>query len=175
MNAAPQSVESSGFQRLRRFLSGVVMLGVLGMGAELLLIGHTDGLSQLVPVVLLLVAALVLGWSVVRPRSMTVWGVRLAMTAFVTSGLVGVVLHYRGNEAFELEMYPTLSGAGLVYETLTGATPVLAPGSMALLGLVGLAATYRHPAVGRAPWAGPADVPDSADSDDPIESEEDPS
>ena len=63
------------------------------------------------------------------------------MLSSVASGLAGVILHYRGNEAFELEMYPTLSGAALVFETITGATPVLAPGSMALLGLVGLAAT----------------------------------
>jgi hypothetical protein len=56
-----------------------------------------------------------------------------------------VGLHYHGNEEFELEMYPSLSGMQLVSETLTGATPVLAPGSMALLGVVGLASTYRHP------------------------------
>lgn len=35
-----------------------------------------------------------------------------------------------------------MSGLELVRETLTGATPVLAPGSMILLGLVGLAAVH---------------------------------
>jgi hypothetical protein len=35
----------------------------------------------------------------------------------------------------------------LISKTLTGATPVLAPGSMSLLGVVGLAFTYRHPAL----------------------------
>jgi hypothetical protein len=39
-------------------------------------------------------------------------------------------------------MYPTMSGVPLIVSTLTGATPVLAPGSMSLLGLVGLAVTY---------------------------------
>ena len=67
------------------------------------------------------------------------------MLAFVASGGLGVALHYRGNEAFELEMYPSRAGFELVRETLTGATPVLAPGSMSLLGLVGLVVTYRHP------------------------------
>jgi hypothetical protein len=33
----------------------------------------------------------------------------------------------------------------LISKTLTGATPVLAPGSMSLLGLIGLAFTYGHP------------------------------
>jgi hypothetical protein len=70
------------------------------------------------------------------------------MVLFVASGVVGVVLHYQGNQAFELEMSPSRAGLSLITKTLTGATPVLAPGSMALLGLVGLAFTYRHPALG---------------------------
>jgi hypothetical protein len=59
--------------------------------------------------------------------------------------VIGVGLHYTGNAEFEVEMYPSLSGLALVGGALTGATPVLAPGSMTLLGLVGLAYTYRHP------------------------------
>ena len=65
------------------------------------------------------------------------------MMLFVGSGVLGVGLHYRGNHEFEREMYPTMAGMELVRNTLTGATPVLAPGSMALLGLVGLAAVHR--------------------------------
>jgi hypothetical protein len=61
--------------------------------------------------------------------------------------VLGVGLHYDGNEEFELEMYPTMAGVELVQNTLTGATPVLAPGSMTLLGLDGLAHTYRHPSL----------------------------
>ncbi len=137
------------------------MLGVLGMGAELLLIGHIDDGYQFVPVIVLVVVAMALAWSVVRPRRLTVWVVRLAMLSSVASGLVGVILHYRGNEAFELEMYPTLSGPALLFETVTGATPVLAPGSMALLGLVGLAATYHHPALAGPTGSARADSVDS--------------
>ena len=133
-------------ERLRRFLNAVVLVGVVGMATELLFIGHTDGWYQLVPVVLLTAIAVAMVWRLARPRRLTVWVVRTLMMASVASGVVGVVLHYRGNEAFELEMYPTLSGAALMFETITGATPVLAPGSMALLGLVGLAATYHRPA-----------------------------
>jgi hypothetical protein len=40
-----------------------------------------------------------------------------------------------------------MMGFELVRNTLTGATPVLAPGSMSLLGLVGLAQVYRHPSL----------------------------
>jgi hypothetical protein len=117
------------------------------MSTELLLIGHVEGTAQLVPLVLLTASALCLVWDALRSRAVTVWSVRVVMLSSVVSGLVGVVLHYRGNEAFELEMYPSMSGATLLLETVTGATPVLAPGSMALLGLVGLATTYDHPAL----------------------------
>lgn len=123
------------------------MLGVVGMGTELLLIGHVEGVFQLVPVTLLGAGAAALVWNAARPRALTVWVVRLAMASFVASGLVGVILHYQGNREFELEMSPSMSGTALLLETVTGATPVLAPGSMTLLGLVGLATTFHHPAL----------------------------
>jgi hypothetical protein len=40
-----------------------------------------------------------------------------------------------------------MAGTELITKVFTGATPVLAPGTMALLGMVGLMHTYRHPAV----------------------------
>jgi hypothetical protein len=43
---------------------------------------------------------------------------------------------------FELEMYPGLSGLELFREAMKGATPALAPGTMTILGLLGLAYTY---------------------------------
>ena len=45
-----------------------------------------------------------------------------------------------------------MRGLELVWEALKGATPALAPGAMAQLGLVGLAFAYRHPLL-----SGPAD------------------
>ena len=65
---------------------------------------------------------------------------------FVLSGVVGLWLHYHGNVEFELEMYPGLAGFELFRESVTGATPTLAPGTMLELGLLGLLYTYRHPA-----------------------------
>jgi len=56
-----------------------------------------------------------------------------------------VALHYKGNVEFEEELHPTEQGMLFFRKTIAGATPVLAPGSMVLLGLVGLAHAYRHP------------------------------
>jgi hypothetical protein len=119
-----------------------LMAGVVGMGLELLFIGHVEDRLQLVPIVLLPAGFIAVAWHAQRPSRASAGGVRLLMTLFVASGLLGVGLHYRGNHEFEREMYPTMAGMKLVQETLTGATPVLAPGSMALLGLVGLAAVH---------------------------------
>ncbi len=66
------------------------------------------------------------------------------MCTFLASGNLGLFLHYDGNVEFELEMYPEMEGWELVWEALTGATPALAPGGMVLLGLIGIAFSYRH-------------------------------
>ena len=129
--------------RLRRFLLFTLIAGSAGMALELAFIGHFEDPLQLVPVVLLAAGLVLLTWHAASPRRATTRAVQLLMALFVASGLVGVGLHYRGNEEFEREMYPSMTGVELVGKTLTGATPVLAPGSMALLGLVGLAAVYK--------------------------------
>ena len=90
---------------------------------------------------------LVAAWTLIAPRPAAIRTLQVLMVIFVASGIIGVVLHYKGNEAFELEMSPSRAGLSLISKTLTGATPVLAPGSMSLLGFVGLAFTHRHPAL----------------------------
>jgi uncharacterized membrane protein len=115
------------------------------MGVELLLIGHVEDRVQLVPVVLLPCGLVALLWHAARPVAASAFAVRLLMALFVASGLLGIGLHYRGNQEFEREMYPSMAGLELVRGTLTGATPVLAPGSMTILGLVGLAAVHGLP------------------------------
>jgi hypothetical protein len=137
--AAPDRERLAG---LRRFLLLTLMAGIAGMGLELLFIGHVEDELQLVPIVLLPAGLIAAAWHTLRPSRASARGVWLLMALFVASGLIGVALHYRGNHEFELEMYPAMSGTELVRKTLTGATPVLAPGSMALLGLVGLAAVH---------------------------------
>jgi hypothetical protein len=62
---------------------------------------------------------------------------------------------------FELEMNPSAGGTQLVWESLSGAMPALAPGTLFQLGLVGLLYTYPHPALGRMMKAGPPQPPDN--------------
>lgn len=122
----------------------MLFFGTAGMFVELLLLGHTDGVWQWVPVVLLGCGALVMAWQLVRPGPLSLLLLRCLMALFLISGVIGLALHYTGNVAFEREMYPTLAGWQLFKQAITGATPALAPGTMCLFGLLGFLYGFRH-------------------------------
>ena len=131
--------------RLRLVLMAALVLGMVGAGAELLLLEHTDGVQQLVPVTLLGLGLIALAWHGVSRSVTSLRAIQVMMALFVASGFVGMVWHYQGNVEFELERSPTIAGLALFKEAMMGATPALAPGAMIQLGLIGLAYTYRHP------------------------------
>ena len=133
---------------LRHFLLILFVIGAVGTGAELLLLGHTEDFWQWAPLVLMAASLVALGGHMLARGSRSLRVFRGMMVLFVLSGGVGLWLHYHGNTEFELEMYPSLQGVELFWESVTGATPTLAPGAMLELGLLGLAYTYRHPALG---------------------------
>ena len=133
-----------GLVMLRRFVLLILLFAMVGTGAELLLMKHTEGFWQLVPVFLIVTGLIVLGWHAIFGGAATVRVFQGTMTLVAISGVAGISLHYRGNVEFELEMYPSLSGLGLFWEAMQGATPALAPGTMTVLGLLGLAYTYGY-------------------------------
>jgi hypothetical protein len=141
-------VEAGPLGTIRNILLWSLLAGSAGILVELLLIGHDEMAAQFAPLVLLGIGILAAAWTLIAPRPAAIRTLQILMVVFVASGLIGVVLHYKGNEAYELEMSPSRTGLSLMSKTLTGATPVLAPGSMCLLGIVGLAFTHRHPALG---------------------------
>ncbi len=130
---------------LRQVLLALFVIGVVGTGLELVLLGHTEDLWQLAPLVLMALSLVVLCWCLTGRRAVCLRWFQATMVMLVLSGFVGLWLHYQGNTEFEREMYPTLNGFELFRESLTGATPTLAPGTMLELGFLGLAYTYRHP------------------------------
>jgi len=133
---------------LRTALLALFILGSVGTTAELLLLGHTEDTWQLVPLVLMGSGLMLVGWYVLTRSATSLKSFRVLMLLFVVAGCIGILLHYRGNMEFELEMYPSMHGMELFRETMTGAFPALAPGAMIQFGLLGLAWTYRHPALG---------------------------
>ena len=134
--------------RLRGGLMAVLAFGLAGSLIELLLLAHYQEVWQFSPLVLIGAAAIVAAWHQARPGAATVRALRLVMILFIVSGIAGIALHMRGAAQFQLEIDPSMARWDLVKKTLRAQSPpALAPGVMMQLGLIGLAATYRHPAI----------------------------
>ncbi len=134
---------------LRRLLLGLLILGLVGATIDLLLLEHTESFWQWIPLVALAAALVAAVLCLAAPSAPVVRFLVWTLALNLAMRLAGLVLHYKGNVEFELEMYPTRGGFELVWEALRGATPTLAPGSLILIGLVGVVACYRHPALAR--------------------------
>jgi hypothetical protein len=145
MHQEPVSRESAALHTIRLLLIALVFIGILGTVVDLLLLGHIESWAERSPLVLLAATFVVATWYVAAPTAATVRALQLAMLLCVATGLIGIGYHYASNEEFERELYPTVGGMTLLRESLSGATPLLAPGSLVMLGLVGLTATIRHP------------------------------
>lgn len=130
---------------IRTGILALFVFGVAGLLGELILLEHTEDLWQWTPLILLTASLPVLAWHGLTTGAMPLRLFRGLMVLFVVSGAVGLLLHYRGNVEFELEMHPGAGGFALVWEALKGATPALAPGTMIQFGLLGLLYCYKHP------------------------------
>jgi len=71
---------------------------------------------------------------------------RTTMVLFVLAGFVGVALHFRGAAEFQLDLDPSIGRWDLVKKVMrVKDPPILAPGVMLQLGLMGLAYAYGNP------------------------------
>ena len=124
---------------MRGFLRFVLTLGLAGTLVELILLEHTEGNWQKVPLVLLSLALGALMARRLAPGPRSRGAMKTIMAILIVAGAVGLYQHFMGNREFELEMNASRSGWELTWETLKGATPALAPGTLIYLGLLGLA------------------------------------
>ena len=144
MSLDPSADPSSA---IRRFLLAIIVLGLLGTGAELILLAHYEDSAQLVPLFFIALTLVVIIAHVTVGGAGSLLLLRVMMGFLIAAGALGVVLHYQGSLEFQLEMDPTQSGWTLFSKVLHAkAPPTLAPGVMAQLGLLGFVYTYRHPA-----------------------------
>jgi hypothetical protein len=132
---------------LRTLLLVTLVLGLAGTETELLLLGHFEDAWQLVPVILIGIAVVSLVVYGFFRSGRSVRNVQVTMLLFVVAGLVGTWLHYQSNAQFELEIAPDMLFWPLFKAAMAGSMPVLAPGAMIQLGLIGLAWSFRHPAL----------------------------
>lgn len=101
----------------------------------------------MIPLVILALSALATLWLIVTRPAAVNGATRLfqiAMVLQILAAAIGSVLHYQANMEFKLEMDPSMRGLELFSSVMRAkAPPALAPGTMALLGLLGLASTFR--------------------------------
>jgi hypothetical protein len=132
----------------RRILLAILLVGIAGLSLELSLLAHVEDIYQLIPLVINGAGVIAIAIVAVRPSLGSVRLFQLVMLLFIISGGVGVQLHYQATTEFQLEMDPALSGWALFRKAIVAkAPPALAPGAMIQLGLIGLAYTFRHPAL----------------------------
>ncbi len=135
--------------RLRAFLSAILLFGLTGSGTELMLLNHHEDFKQTIPLGLIASALAALLWHALAPGRRSVRGLQVVMSLFIAAGAAGVFFHFQGTLEFQREIDPSLRGFEMVMKALRAkAPPALAPGVMIQLGLIGLAFTYRHPALG---------------------------
>lgn len=133
---------------LRRLLLGLLTLGLAGTGVDLLFLNHFEDIWQVVPLALIALALGVVGWHAAAQSAASVHALRATMVLAIVSAGIGVAMHFRANAEFQLDIDPSATGPALWMKVLRAkAPPAFAPAVMAHLGLLGLAYTYRHPAL----------------------------
>ena len=133
---------------LRQLVFALIAFGMLGLLVELVLLEHYESWQQWIPLALLALGMLDVAILWRRTTAGTLRVFRVLMVTFVVVGGLGLYFHLAGNMEFALERDSTLTGVRLLLKSVHGGTPILAPGALTQLGLLGLAYAFRHPALG---------------------------
>ncbi|HSV21673.1 MAG TPA: hypothetical protein VLJ17_01445 [Xanthobacteraceae bacterium] len=141
--AGADNMGSDRTELLRRWLLAILVLGLLGTVTELVLLEHYEQPTQFVPLILIVAAIAVLAWEFRRHDLASRRAVQIVMALFVLAGFVGFVAHFYGSAEYQLELNPDMSNWELLEKVLRAkAPPLLAPGMMLQLGLLGLAYVF---------------------------------
>jgi hypothetical protein len=135
--------------RLRTFLLGLAAFMAAGTIIELVLTEHWDGPPQILPFVLCGLSFFTIVAVLIRPRRGTLRLMRWIVGITFVGSLFGIFEHIEHNFGFALEIQPNAAVSEIFWEALGGANPLLAPGILALMALLALAASYYHPALCR--------------------------
>ena len=128
---------------LRGWVLGILLIGLLGTVTELVLLGHYEEPLQFVPLVLIAVALLTIWWEFSRHDLASRRAMQIVMTLFVVAGFLGFAAHFYGSAQYQLELNPEMDAWELLEKILRAkAPPLLAPGMMLQLGLLGLAYVF---------------------------------
>jgi hypothetical protein len=153
--AAPLA-EADEASVLRRSLVGLVLVATVGLAAELLVERHWGTPIRLVPWFCLVVLAYGALLLVRRPTAAAVRRARVLAGGVMVAAAVGIALHINENyvagpldQRYELlwEGMPEAERWWSAFSKAVGPAPTFAPAALALVALVLLVATQRHPAL----------------------------
>ena len=122
---------------LKQVITVALFFMMAGTAIELYLLEHYEDALQLIPILCIAVALLLVIILLFRRSNITTGLFKIVLGLTALSGIYGTFLHLRANYEFELEMKPGAHGWDLFTESLSGALPTLAPGSMIVLALIG--------------------------------------
>jgi hypothetical protein len=131
-------------RRLRFFLLVLSSLLFAGTLLELSLVNHTENAIQWLAFVVAGIGLLVTLAVQVRRMQVTISLLRWSMLLVIVGSLFGIYEHVSNNLAFEREIQPNSTWTHLIWKGLSGANPLLAPGTLGVAALLALAATYKH-------------------------------
>ena len=130
-------------QRVRVWLLAILAIGLLGTVTELFLLKHYEQPLQFVPLVLIAAMFLAIAWRVVAPGRASLTTFMVVSGLVVLSGFLGMAAHFQGSAEFQRELNPSIGFSDLLDKILHAqAPPLLAPGMMLQLGLIGLAYVF---------------------------------
>src|SRR5215212_3461741 len=125
MEAKRPDGPASLVERLRGWILGVLLLGLLGTVTELALLSHYERALQLVPVVLIALALVTLIWHAMKRGNTSLNAVLIVMVLFVLAGFVGFVAHFQGSAEFQLELDPSIGTWDLLAKVFQAKAPPL--------------------------------------------------
>ena len=128
MAASPANEEIASVRFVQRILLAVLLLGLLGTGAELVLLNHVKKFAQWPPLVLIVLGLVAIGWHTISHGRASGWVVQVLMFAFIFAGLAGFYLHFQGSAEFKLESNPTLKGWELFWAAMSASAAAASAG-----------------------------------------------
>jgi hypothetical protein len=136
-------VGADPIELLRGLVLAVLVIGLLGTVTELVLLEHYEQVLQLVPVVLIAAALVAIAWQLIARTAASLRAIAIIMILFVLAGFAGVVAHFHGSAEFQLDLNPAMTSWELLEKVMRAkAPPLLAPGMMLQMGLLGVIYVY---------------------------------
>ncbi|MTI21626.1 hypothetical protein E1176_11400 [Fulvivirga sp. RKSG066] len=120
-----------------RWVVFAILFMAIGTVSELFLISHYEDSWQILPIILIVLSLVVFSTTLFSSANWAVNVFRWLLAFCALSGLLGVYFHLNANYEFETELHPTQDWLTSFIESLSGALPALAPGSMIAFALIG--------------------------------------